>query len=64
MEMMEVRQVIDRASAQGRTIWVEKNQALLERYEAIVGVLRDGKIHHRAGKAGREYVGEERNNDE
>lgn len=62
MEMAEVRQVIDRAIAQGQSVWVEKNQALLERYQAIVNVLEEGKIHHRAGKAGREYVEEERNN--
>jgi hypothetical protein len=54
--------IISCATTKGQTVWVEKNQALLERYEDIVNVLKNGKIHHRAGKAGREHVGKERNN--
>ena len=52
---------IDRAKTLGRNIWVEKNQTVLERLEAIVGVLRDGKVYHKAGKHKREYIGDERN---
>lgn len=59
-EIRETKVVIERGKAQGRTIWVEKNEALLERYEAILAVLKEGHIHHLAGKKGREYIGEER----
>ena len=52
--------MIERGKAQGRTLWAEKNQALLERYKAILATLKAGKTHHLAGKKGREYVGEER----
>ena len=52
--------MIERGKAQSRTMWVEKNEALLERYEAILAVLKEGRTHHLAGKKGREYVGEER----
>ncbi|HOV80998.1 MAG TPA: tyrosine-type recombinase/integrase [Bacillota bacterium] len=61
-EIGEVKVVIERGKAQGRTIWVEKNEAILERYEAILAVLKEGHTHHLAGKKGREYVGEERQN--
>jgi integrase len=59
-EIREVKAVIGRGKAQSRTIWVEKNEALLERYEAVLTVLKEGHTHHMAGKKGREYVGEER----
>jgi integrase len=59
-EIREVRAVIERGKAQSRTMWVEKNEAILERYEAILAVLKEGHTHHLAGKKGREYVGEER----
>jgi hypothetical protein len=57
---MEVKQLIERGKAQGHVIWVEKNQVLLEHYETILAVLKDGHTRHLAGKKGREYVGEER----
>jgi integrase len=60
IELMEVKVIIERGRSQGRTIWVEKNEALLDRYEAILAVLKEGRTHHLAGKKGREYVGEER----
>lgn len=59
-EIREVKAVIGRGKAQSRIIWVEKNEDLLERYEAILAVLKEGHTHHLAGKKGREYVGEER----
>ncbi len=59
-EIREVKTVIERGKTQGRTIWVEKNQTILERHEAILSVLKEGRTHHLAGKKGREYVGEER----
>ncbi len=61
LEIQETRAMIERGKTQGRSIWVEKNEALLERYEAILAILKEGKTHHKAGKKGREYVGEERN---
>lgn len=61
MEITETKTVIERGKSQGRTIWVEKNQILLEKYEIILTVLKAGKTHHIAGKKGREYLGEERN---
>lgn len=60
MEIMETKEQIKRGKAQGRKMWVEKNQFYLERLEIILAVLKDGKIHHQAGKKGREYVGAER----
>lgn len=62
LEVREVRTLIERGKAQNQTLWVEKNQHLLDRYEAILAVLKEGKAHHLAGKKGREYVGEERQN--
>ena len=60
LEIEGLKAIIKEGSAQGRTTWVDKNQALLERYEAILTVLKEGTTHHQAGKKGREYVGEER----
>jgi hypothetical protein len=62
VEIIETRSLIERGKAQKQSTWVEKNSTLLERYEEILAVLKEGKIHHKAGKRGREYVGEERNN--
>jgi len=59
LEIQETRAMIERGKIQGRSIWVEKNEALLARYVSILIVLKEGKIHHKAGKRGREYVGEE-----
>lgn len=63
LEIQEAKALVERGKAQGRNVWVEKNMRLLERYEEILMVLKDGKIHHKAGKKGREYIGEERNDD-
>ena len=63
LEIQEVKALIERGKAQGRTVWVDKNQSLLGQYEEILTVLKDGKIHHKAGKKGREKIGEERNNE-
>lgn len=62
LEIQETKMLIERGKAQGREVWVEKNQHLLERYEEIVTVLRSGQTRHLAGKQGREYVGKEREN--
>jgi integrase len=60
IEIRETKEIIERGKAQCRIIWVEKNQILLEHYETILSVLKDGHTRHLAGKKGREYVGEER----
>lgn len=62
LEVREVRTLIERGKAQNQNLWVEKNEHLLERYESILAVLKNGKAHHLAGKKGREYIGEERQN--
>lgn len=62
LEVREVRTLIERGKVQNQALWVEKNQHLLERYEAILAVLNEGKAHHLAGKKGREYIGRERQN--
>ena len=61
LEMQETKAMVERGKAQGRSIWMEKNQILLERYESILAVLKEGKTHHQASKKGREYVEEEPN---
>lgn len=60
-EIQETKALIERGKEQGRIHWVEKNQALLDRLESVLTMLKYGKIHHKAGKKGREYIGEERN---
>lgn len=49
LEIQETKTLIERGKTQRRTVWVEKNQSLLQRYEVILTVLKDGKIHHKAG---------------
>lgn len=63
LEIQETKAVIERGKTQNRSVWVEKNQALLEKYQKILVILKDGKTHHKAGKRGREYIEEERIND-
>ncbi|OLN26633.1 tyrosine-type recombinase/integrase [Desulfosporosinus metallidurans] len=63
LEIQETKAMIERGKAQGRSswIWMEKNQTLLERYESILAVLKECKIHHKASEKGREYAVEELN---
>lgn len=61
-DIIEIKSIIDKGKALGRTLWVEKNQLTLERYQAVLDVLKSNKTRHKAGKKGREYIGEERNN--
>lgn len=63
LEIQETKIMIERGKSQNRSVWVEKNLSLLERYERILSKLKEGKMHHKAGKKGREYVGEDRNNE-
>ena len=53
-ERAEVQEMVTRANTQGRVAWVEKNQTLLERYDAVIQILETGQIHHPAGKQARE----------
>jgi integrase len=57
--MEDTQAMIDRGKALGRTVWVDKNETTFIRLESITRVLRDGKTHHKVGKQGREYVGED-----
>lgn len=58
LEIKETKAMVERGKTQGRSTWMEKNQTLLERYESILAILQEGKIHHKASKKGREYAGE------
>lgn len=60
-EINTTKEQIERSRILGRNIWVEKNQTVLKRLEAIVAILRDGKVYHKAGKHKREYIGVDRN---
>lgn len=62
LEIMETREIIKKGQTHGRTVWVEKNRALLERLMAVSEILKRGKVHHKIGKRGREYLGDERDN--
>jgi integrase len=61
IEIDESKKLIERGKQQGRILWVEKNQALIDRLENVVSILTKGKTYHKAGKPGREYIGEQRN---
>lgn len=62
IEIRETKAVIERGKALGRQVWVDKNQATLDRLEPILESIKEGSTHHMAGKKGREYVGKERIN--
>lgn len=53
-ERNEVLNMIERGKQLGRKVWVEKNEALLGRYDTIIKILEQGKVHHPAGKRRRE----------
>ncbi|WP_426444328.1 recombinase XerD [Brevibacillus laterosporus] len=60
IEIRETKAVIEKGKLLGRQVWVDKNQATLNRLEPILDTLKEGRTHHMAGKKGREYVGKER----
>ncbi len=62
IEIQETKALIERGKSQSETMWVDKNQFLLEKYTEILSVLKEGKIYHIAGKKGREYIVEDDNN--
>ena len=57
-EIREIEKVIKIGRSQGRTVWVEKNESLLEQYTKVLKTLEQGKIHG-ISKASREYIKEE-----
>lgn len=59
-EASETQEIIARGKAQGMLHWVSKNEQKLEVLTRVIETLKAGRTHHPAGKAGREYVGEER----
>ncbi|AOR24288.2 tyrosine-type recombinase/integrase [Clostridium taeniosporum] len=61
IEINETLNQIERARQLGRLVWVEKNEIVLEKLKAILDVLNEGKVYHKAGKQRREFVGDERN---
>ncbi|URN84968.1 tyrosine-type recombinase/integrase [Acetobacterium wieringae] len=61
-EIEELKVLIERAEKLGQEIWAEKNKDIKHHYEDILAILKNGKIRHKAGKKGREYTGEEREN--
>ncbi len=50
LEIQETKAMVERGKDQGRSSWMEKNQTLLERYESILVVLKEGKTHNKASK--------------
>lgn len=61
IEIEETKRQIERARELGRTVWIEKNEVVLEKLKAILATLNEGKLYHKAGKSKREYVGDEKN---
>lgn len=60
IEIRETKAVIEKGKLLGRQVWVDKNQATLDRLEPILDTLKEDRTHHMAGKKGCEYVGKER----
>ncbi|HDR5276896.1 transposase [Bacillus cereus] len=58
-QIKDTEAVIERGKTINRPVWIEKNQEKLERLKPIYELLIQGKIHHKAGKKGREYDREE-----
>lgn len=59
-EEREMRALIELGEKAGSEIWVERNTQKLGRLLPVIQVLRQGDLHHPAGKAMREYTPEER----
>lgn len=53
-ELKELTEMIKKGRELGRSVWVEKNELLLHRYEKILHELKMGRTHHKAGKERRE----------
>ncbi|MFA2811468.1 hypothetical protein [Bacillus mycoides] len=58
-QIRDTEAVIERGKAINRPVWIEKNQEKLDRLKPIYEILKQGKIHHKAGKKGREYSRED-----
>ncbi|GHO63487.1 hypothetical protein KSC_023790 [Ktedonobacter sp. SOSP1-52] len=55
-----MRELIELGKKAGSEIWVERNTQKMGRLLPVIQVLRNGNLHHPAGKALREYTPEER----
>ncbi len=60
LEEREMRELIELGEKAGSEIWVERNTQKLGRLLPVIHVLRQGDLHHPAGKTLREYTPEER----
>jgi len=56
----ELHELIELGEKAGSEIWVERNTQKLHRVLPLIQILRNGDLHHPAGKAMREYTPEER----
>ncbi len=56
----ELHELIELGEKAGSEIWVERNTQKLHRVLPLIQVLRNGDLHHPAGKAMREYTPAER----
>jgi integrase len=59
-EERDLRELIALGEKAGSEIWVERNTQKLNRVLPVIQVLKQGNLHHPAGKAMREYTPEER----
>lgn len=57
----EMTELIQIGQDAGRTLWVQRNQQNLEKLTPIIELLEQGKLHHPAGKTGRENVAVQEN---
>ncbi|HEX4716090.1 MAG TPA: hypothetical protein VH164_14300 [Ktedonobacteraceae bacterium] len=59
-EERDLRELIALGEKAGSEIWVERNTQKLQRVLPVIQVLKQGNLHHPAGKTMREYTPEER----
>ena len=59
-EERDLRELIALGEKAGSEIWVERNTQKLQRVLPVIQVLKQGNLHHLAGKTVREYTAEER----
>lgn len=59
-EERDLRELIALGEKAGSEIWVERNTQKLQRVLPVIQVLKQGNLHHPAGKAMREYTSTER----
>jgi site-specific recombinase XerD len=59
-EERDLRELIALGEKAGSEIWIERNTQKLQRVLPVIQILKQGNLHHPAGKAMREYTPEER----